>query len=270
MIYNGERTMYNVRLQNYLLLGREYHPLVNTTLNEKFEINERYLFNDNNKHYPTINMITIGTDFLEPNNSETRLKLKSSQHKPLDASLYNHIPFYLKKIAEANTNPPSDKYVLRKNIIINGETYLACYGYLVEDIIYKDDIVEYDNIDSDYTTVSKINTNDGLYLNPNRSDNINLDSENDKYLANFFKLFLFFNQNEINELLNVFDILYPNKIKTIKEIGVCSSIYLKDIKDVVWCTINYFLDSNIDINEAKTKGYLDFYIEVGNSEVIRK
>jgi len=197
MIYNGERTMYNVRLQNYL------------------------------------------------------------QHKPLDASLYNHIPFYLKKIAEANTNPPSDKYVLRKNIIINGETYLACYGYLVEDIIYKDDIVEYDNIDSDYTTV--------------RSDNINLDSENDKYLANFFKLFLFFNQNEINELLNVFDILYPNKIKTIKEIGVCSSIYLKDIKDVVWCTINYFLDSNIDINEAKkTKGYLDFYIEVGNSEVIRK
>jgi hypothetical protein len=270
MVFNGNKSIYSVRLDNYRSLGLEYSPLINTTLNEKFVINARHNFEDNISRYPKINVLTIGTDFNTTNTEMSVFNLKTSPHSPLDASLFNHIPFYLKKLSEVDNYPPSDKYVLRKHVVINDITYLACYGYYIEDIVYKGDVTKYANIDTDYANISKVETNDGKFLNPVPRDKIALDQQPDFFLGSFFKIFFFFNEDELKNILDVFEILYENEsLKRITELGICSSIYLEDINEVVWCTIEYFLDTDYDIEEAFNETYLEFYIEVGSSEVIR-
>ena len=266
MVFNGERTMYNVRLQNYLMLGLPYTPLVNTTLNEKFDIVKKVDIPP--RPYPTTNVLVIGTLFKEQDTTLTRLNLKTSPHSPLDAALYNHLPFYIRKVSELNDYPPSDRYVLRKNIVLDNEEYLVCYGYYVDDIIYKGDIVKYANINNEYTNITKIDTNDGSFLNPDLKANLALEKNIEEYLGNFFKLYFFFSKDEITEIQHAFDVLYPNEdVRRINEVGVCSSIKLDD--DVMWCGVDYFLDTDFDIDEYAKKGFLEFYLEVGNSEVIR-
>ena len=270
MIFNGNKSIYSNRLANYTSLGLNYKPLINTTLNEKFIIEARHEFDDGVNHLPTINVLTIGTDFNELNTDMNVLKLKTSPHSPLDASLFNHIPFYLRKLSEVDAFPVSDRYVLRKNVVINDETYLACYGYFVDDIVYKGDITRYANIDTDYVNISKVDTNDGSFLNPVPRDNVELDIQPDSFLGTFFKMYFYFNEDELNEILHVFDVLYPDEpLKRITELGICSSIMLEDKNEVVWCGIEYFLDTDYDIEEACTNTFLEFYVEIGNSEVIR-
>ena len=270
MVFNGDKSIYSSRLQNYMSLGLDYNPLPNTTLNEKFVINTRYDFNDNIKRYPTINVITIGTDFNPLDITANVFNLKTSPHRPTDASLFNHVPFYLRKLSDVNSFPPSDRYVLRKKIVINDITYLACYGYLIDDIVYKGDVTKYANVDTDYVNISKVDTNTGQYLNPVPRDNIDLDKQPDYYLGTFFKMFFFFNEDELKEIFNAFTVLYPNEtLKRITEIGVASSIYVEDINEIVWCGIEYFIDIDYNIEDAIKETFLEFYIEVGNSEVIR-
>ena len=260
--------MYGIRLHNYMSLGLPYKPLVNTTLNEKFNINQDY--KPAKGLYPKTNVIVIGTDFNNLNSELTRVNLKLSPHTPLDAALYNHIPFYLRKLEDVIDNPPSDHYVLRRNITINDVQYLACYGYLTEDIVYKGDIVKYSNIDKEYANITKIDTSTGDYLHPKLRDNLDIDKSIAYYLGNFFKLAFFFNKSELTEVANVFDIMYADKIlRRITEVGVCSSIYAEDVKDVVWCNIDYFLDTEFNIDEKLAHGSMEFFLEVGNSEVIR-
>ena len=260
--------MYGIRLQNYLSLGLPYQPLINTTLNEKFIINQDYIVPDN--VYPKTNVIVIGTDFNPTNSDLTRVNLKLSPHTPLDAALFKHIPFYLRKLTDVKEYPPSDHYVLRKEITIDNETYLACYGYHTNDIVYKGDIVKYANIDTDYVNITKVETNTGEYLSPTLRDNLDIDKSLDYFLGNFFKLAFFFDSKELIEIGNSFDILYPNQsLRRITEIGVCSSIYLEGDNEVVATTIDYFLDSDFNIDDKIKEGNMEFYLEVGNSEVIR-
>ena len=270
MVFNGNKSIYSSRLENYRSLGLDYTPLINTTLNEKFIVNARHKFDGNVKHYPTVNVLTIGTDFNITNSDNNVFNLKTSPHSPMDASLFNHIPFYLRKLSEVDNYPPSDKYVLRKNIVIDDVVYLACYGYHMEDIVYKGDITKYNNIDSDYVNISKVDTNTGSFLNPEPRDKIKLNDQPDFFLGTFFKMFFFFNEDELKCIIDAFDILYPNeKLRRITELGICSSVYLEDINEVVWCGLEYYLDTDYNLDKALNETYLEFYIELGNSEVIR-
>ncbi|RLF08141.1 MAG: hypothetical protein DRJ64_01635 [Thermoprotei archaeon] len=270
MVFNGNKTIYSSRLQNYISLGLEYEPLINTTLNEKFVINPRYNFNDTIKRFPTINVLTIGGDDIVPNSNLNKLNLRASPHSPLDASLFNHIPFYLKKVSEVGNMPPNDNYVLKKHITIDNELYLACYGYYMSDIIYKGDVIMFNNIDTDFVNISKVDTNDGSFLNPVPRERLELVNTPDNYLGTFFKMYFFFSENEILNMLEAFSILYKDDSKNrITELGVCSSIRLEDESDVVWCGVEYFVDTDYDLIDARDKTFLEFYLEVGNSEVIR-
>jgi len=270
MVFNGNKSIYSSRLENYRSLGLKYLPLINTTLNEKFIINARHKFEDDVKHYPTVNVLTIGTDFNVTNTDMNVFNLKTSPHSPMDASLFNHLPFYLKKLSDVDNYPPSDKYVLRKNIVINDIAYLACYGYHMEDIVYKGDVTKYAKIDTDYANISKVDTNTGEFLNPTPRDKMKLDESPDYYLGTFFKMFFFFNEDELRNIVDVFDLLHPDEsLRRITELGICSSIHLEDINEVVWCGLEYYLDTDYDMDEALSATYLEFYVEVGNSEVIR-
>ena len=38
MVRNSQRTLYNVDLHLHQMLGKDYEPIENTTLNEKFQV----------------------------------------------------------------------------------------------------------------------------------------------------------------------------------------------------------------------------------------
>ena len=266
-MFNAERTIYNIKIQNRMKCNLDYKPILNTTLNEKFNINDRDDTLD--IKYPTINLLTIGCGLINDiNNTNIRLNLKSSPHSPIDAALFKHIPFYLRPVSDFTVYPPSDKLRLHKVIFIDGIEYNVYYGYSITNYESNDDIVVYKNIESSYANISKYNINSSDVLNPQPTVNIDL---NDKeYISDFVKIYTFFSLTEINDILNAFNILYPNEPKFITEIGVCTSkeVTINDEILNYMTQISYFLDVKQDLEQAVSDEKLDFYIELGGMSIV--
>ena len=265
-MFNAEKTIYSKKIENRIKCGLPYTPLLNTTLNEKFNI---YPGVDNaNIPYPIINLITIGSGLSSVNNSSSRLKMDSSPHSATDAALFNHIPFYLRPTSEAMVYPPSPKLRLHKVILIDGIEYNVYYGYKITNYEYNDDIIKYTNIEDEYVNISKFDIVGSDILNPTPSTNINLDTK--VYISDFIKIYTFFSEGELNEMINAFNILYPDTTPIITELGICTSkdIVIDGKDESVMVQVAYFIDLYKDLIEAKNNKKLDFFIEIGDMEVI--
>jgi len=266
-MFNAERTAYSKMIENRAKTGTVYTPILNTTLNEKFNI----LPNEDNSNisYPIINLLTIGSGLTNLNNQSTRLNLQTSPHTAIHAALFNHIPFYIRPVSEVVVNPPSDKLRLHKVQTINNVDYNVYYGYKISNYEYKNELVKFNNIEDEFVNVSKYDLSANDVLNPIPNNNINL--TNKTYISDFIKIYTFFTLAEINEIINSFNFLFPNTDPIITEIGVCSSKE-KTLPDNtienVMTQIAYFLDVKQDLTQAKIVEKLDFYIELGDMEVI--
>jgi len=266
-MFNAERTIYNIKIQNRMKCNLNYVPLLNTTLNEKFNINPNE--DTDTIKYPVLNLLTIGCGLINDiDNSNTRLNLKSSPHSPTDAALFKHVPFYLRPVSDFLTYPPSDKLRLHNIIIIDGIEYNVYYGYSITNFESKDDIIKYDNIETSYVNISKYDLSSSDVLNPTPNVNINL--INKKYISDFVKIYTFFSLTEINDIINSFNILYPNEPKYITEIGVCTSKELNVNNKILnyMTQVSYFLDVKQDLEQAIINQKLDFYIEVGGMSIV--
>jgi len=265
-MFNAERTIYSKLIENRSKVGQPYIPLLNTTLNEKFAIYP----NDDNPSikYPTINLLTIGHGLTNVNNQSTRLNMQTSPHAAIHAALFNHIPFYIRPVSEFSTNPPSNKLRLHTIETINNVDYNVYYGYSVDNYEYKNELIKFNNIESDFANVSVFDLNVNDVLNPVPNNNISLNSK--AYISDFIKIYTFFSLAEINEIINSFTFLHPDIDPIITEIGVCSSKekLFGTITENVMTQIAYFVDVKQDLNIAKIKEKLDFYIEIGDMEVI--
>jgi len=265
-MFNAEKTIYSKKIENRVKCGLPYTPILNTTLNEKFVINPGV---DNKAiTYPTINLITIGSGLSSVNKASSRLNMVSSPHSAIDAALFNHIPFYLRPTTEAVTNPPSDKLRLHKVILINGIEHNAYYGYKITNFEYNNDIVKYNNIEDEYVNISKFDIIGSDVLNPTPSTNINLDTK--VYISDFIKIYTFFSEGELNEIIFAFNLLYPNETPVITELAICTSkdIVINTINESVMVQVSYFIDLYKDLIEAKVNKKLDFFIEIGDMEVV--
>lgn len=121
------RTIYGARLQSLQYYGLPYTHVDHTTLNEKFDIfpdqrpepgempRNRYFCIGNRGH-----RLAVGADGL-PLTDEL-------QHQPHDGSLYNHLPFLLRRANEDLSPSDRAKYCLRKAVTYNGVNYIAYYG----------------------------------------------------------------------------------------------------------------------------------------------
>lgn len=272
MLFNGANTIYNTKLQNAKMVNVPYTALLNTTLNEKFSIEVINSTGTLDK-YPELNLITIGCNVTELTNTSdiTRINLTRSRHSPLDAALFNHVPFYLRTVADSVTNPPSKNLRLKKTITINNTTYIAYYGYKLTDIQYKDDILLYNGIKDEYVNVSKLDTNSSALLNPSPKPVTQLDIDRDvTYVTDFLKMYVYFTKDEVTEINNAMSTLYGTIYK-ISEIGVCNSIdmTLNDgTEEQVAVQIAYFMDVDIDTTTVNTDGSINFYLDVGGMEVL--
>lgn len=273
MIFNGDRTIYNIKFQNSKMFNLPYKPLSNTTINEKLNILSGYQFGDI-KEYPelSLNLLIIGSYGTEVNGDNTRYNLKSSKHSPIDAALFRQIPFYLRKTSEVSKYPVNPNLRLKKKLFINGEEHIAYYGYKISEVIHKKDIIEFNNIDKEYTNIKKFSTNKDMVLNPKPIKDLRMDMSINRYIGDFVKVYTFLSSKDIAEILNAAKILYPKEnISEITEIGLCHGheVELEDTsKEMVWSQISYFVDCLLDLNDGLRKNELSFYIEIGGMEIL--
>ena len=274
MIFNGMQTIYSIQLMNRLLINADYFPPMNTTLNEKFKILMNY--EDTTQRYPRINLITIGYNPLIKNEQLVKYKLFNSYHNPTDAALFNHIPFYLRKVSEIRKHPVPDELRLRRIVIIDDEEYLACYGLEVSDFIYKNSFVLLDQVTDEYAKILKYNFNDADPLNPKPNLNLDLRFQPTSFIGDFIKIYNFWDDTLLGEIKHAMDVLNINNDYKITEIGVCFSKTIKNtIKnddgsykqtylEAVETQIAYFIDCVLDLNVE----IQDFYIEIGGQQIL--
>jgi len=268
-MYNATATMYGEKMINRAKCGLEYIPIVNTTLNEKFGILP--FENNPDMFYPKINLLTIGAGLRGTDNTATRLNLMSSPHSPIDAALFEHIPFYIRKTSEVDIYPPSPKLKLKKTMLIDSIEYTVYYGYEVTNYEAKDDILTFTGIENEYVNISSLNLSELDVLNPTPKANVDLTTIIKNYVSDFIKIYTLFSTSELNEIINAFNIIKPGEPPIIKEVGVCFSKtfdtgnnYIENIQT----QIMYFLDVDENLNDALEVGKLDFYIELGNMKMV--
>ena len=273
MIYNGNTTMYSRILANRMLMGLPYEPLPNTTLNEKFDIIPRYQeYVDIG--YPKLNLLTIGGFEKQYSEIEHKIELSNGKHTPLHAALFNHIPFYLRRITETENFPVPNKLRLKKYITINEIEYVAYYGYILDEFDTDNDIMLFNNIDTDYVDVKKLDINSGNFLNPVFDITSIREYENITFTTDFIKIPLFLSNLEVSEIANAFRII--NNLNSndgfITEMGLAVSheITLGDgSKECVRSQMNYFVETDISLPECLENEKLSLQIELGGMEVVR-
>ena len=271
MIKNSQRTLYGLDLQMHALNGREYKPLPNTTLNEKFGI-----LIDKNKvsglGLPTIKYYTIGVGGL--NLIDGIDTYSFSKHRPTDAGLFEHIPFVIRKTD--NDLSPEDqlKYRFKKLETIKGVNYYCYYLKVINNEEMIDGLFQIDVMNST-PRLSKFNTNTDKLLNPIPRDPTltMLDTENTSYVTKVTKYPFILKSSELKEINNVLNILYGyDNTKNITEIGICTGIDFRteDGKtEAIMTQISYHMEVEINtMYMSKVGDELIRSLEIGSQEIL--
>lgn len=141
MFYTSQRTIYGMELQLAQCFGKEYKIKPNTSLNQLHDILANETFPPS--VYPTIKYIAIGNGGItSADNDENSQVYPYSYHSPLDAGMFNMVPFVIKPEGDDLSPERRLKYRLRKKLTIKSNVYYAYYlkalNYDTE-VDYKDD-----------------------------------------------------------------------------------------------------------------------------------
>jgi len=244
MIINSQRTLYGLQLQMHMLLHKDYTPLTNTTLNEKFDILKSEEIAEG--EYPKLDYIAIGiggTEIID--NSD----YKFSKHKAIDAALFEHVPFVMRELD--NDLLPSDrvKYRFRKIEIFDNTEYACYYLKKFERVIMQDGLYVIDTQDNQ-SILKFMDTDRSDLLNPvPRLVKDYLDISKNSYTANTAKIEFSLYIDELAALDTVMNIRYGES-KNLTEIALCSGIDTEidggDNMEAANVIVNYFV--GIDIN----------------------
>ena len=265
MIINSQRTIYALDMQSHMMLGLPYEPLPNTTLNEKFN----FLTNQTTGGvYPSIKYLIIGKG---GGAKYTDSRMKHSTHTTKDGALFQQVPFVMKTIDNDLTPDEKLKYRFRFLEIHNGIEYACYYLKVIPQIDLSRSIYQVNVVDND-GKLSYFDTNRRDILSPTPAVNINyLDTSNSKYLAKSIKVMFEMTIADINNLKEVYTILYNESIN-ISEIAICSGIdtvTANNTTESKCVQVNYFVDVDINLTEDLDKdGRFIRSIEIGGSEPI--
>lgn len=219
------RTIYGAHVQDCAFLGIPYQMLENSTLNEKFNIEAGVL--PAGGKVPAGRYYAIGNGGHKFSVGEGGLsKPEPLQHRARDAALFNHIPFVLREPASDLSSSERAKYALRKQVTVNGLSYIA---YYLKRIDFTGVSAEplYKTVQEDGTTVTTPFAPTTGDLNPTPPDldpsGVNLPSGD--YLSVSAKLALTLTQEECEELLNVANLMFGDEeFAIISEVALVTAI----------------------------------------------
>ena len=270
MVKASQITVYGLGLINAMLSNRPYNVYPNTTLNEKFNVlaKEHVISTSKSLVYPRLKYFGIGIGGVPI--IEGVDEYKFSQHSALDAALFKQIPFALKKVDNDFLPEERDKYRLRVETRIKGESYYAYYLKVASGIDnrgYSYIIKKVNGID----TLSRLDINTDRFLNP-----VPVGKPIDRQamleaptVINRFKFELELDDKDIIELQNVLELLDLPRNTKLNVLAVCfgheqlieGNFELVDIQ--IGYHVDIDLDVKIDFSPLKT---FKRNIELGGAE----
>lgn len=248
MVLSSQRTVYGMALQLSQLLNLEYTPLTNTTLNEKFDISPGYELEDN--IYPKLRYFAIGIGGNPM--LDNGVGYKYSQHSPVDAALFQHIPFIMRPVTSDLDDVERLQYRFRKVEIFDEIEYACYYLKVIQTIELRDYFYRITTKDG-ASALLIFNTNTDKLLNPvPKSRTIENVSINDyEYVTKMSKLRFELTIPELSDLKEAMVIRGVGD-KQITEIGVCtgSDVLIDGKMESVVTQVAFHVDVNIDLSVA--------------------
>lgn len=267
MTTSSQRTLYGVDLQLAQLYGENYTCLPNTTLNEKFNILPG--INVPKGKYPILKYITIGNGGnLQIPDSENFIY---NEHSPLDAALFNHIPFVMKTLEEDLSEADRLKYRFRIEKTVNDKLYACYYLKIIPSNLYDQKFYKITTTNGDnYLKIFKLN--DPIFLNPQpRERKLNIEHlDKTEFVTKLVRFKLEFSSQEVKELENVYKILGHEK-QIMTEIGLCTGIEHDNngSMEASCVQVAFHIGINLDLtNSFRTEAAITKYIELGGSEAL--
>lgn len=256
MVRNSQRTLYALDIEEHRKFNIHYTPIVNTTLNEKFgvEVNTSIP----NGQWPIISAFAIGVSGYKT--IDASKEYNYSEHSPLDAALFQHVPFVMKKVSEDLTITERSKYRMRCIENINNIEYVCYYLKTIPTPELKQGfhIIKTisDNVSVSSTTMSLLDTTDKSFLSPTPIDKkITFENkDNIKYITKLNKLTFSLSVTEMEELENVFKLRNINT-NSITELAICSGVE-KDVsygKELIATQIYFHLGVTFDMTQLLLK-----------------
>lgn len=273
MVRNSQRTLYNVDLHLHQLLGKQYEPTENTTLNEKFQIlpNEKLPAGV----YPTLKYYAIGVGGTL--NIDNVNKYSYSEHLAIDAALFEHIPFIMRNVNETDlTTEERANYRLRVIKNFNGINY-ACYylkvipSYELKPTFHMIRTVE-NGVAVSSPTLSVLNMTNSQILSPEPTNrDLTFENQNNLgFVTKVAKLTFSLTPLELEEISNCLKIMNLNN-SGLTEIGIVTGhdIETGGVKEAICTQIAMHLGINFNLATEMAKGSTIIKIlEIGGGEPI--
>lgn len=257
MIRNCQKTLYGVAIEECRRFDVHYTPIVNTTLNEKFNVKANYEVPQGK--FPTIKAYAIGVGGgrIIDNVNE----FSYSEHGPLDAALFKHVPFIMRKTTADLSPQERANYRMRTIETIGSEDYVCYYLKLtptpnITDHFYVIKTLS-DGTSVSNPTISILDMNQKQYLNPEpKTRLVNFKTQNNiDYVTKINKLPFTLTEKELEELNNVFK-LKGIDTNTISEVGICSGVDVDAEygKELVAAQIYFHVGLTFNIESTLLKG----------------
>lgn len=221
---NITRTIYNSYLQTCLLMGLPFEVFANSTLNERFGIQQGVIPADgvipSMKYYAIGNgghKMTVGANGIA--------KPDPVQHKGTDAACYSPLPFVLREIENDLSVVDRANYALRRLETHQGRQYVAYYLKRI-DLTNTTAGMELVTVRDGVSGVAAF-TPDSSNLNPLPPDlsstGVNIVSGD--YVSATAKVGLTLSTTDVGELLNVAKVIYDDDAYAIiSEVALCSGV----------------------------------------------
>ncbi|MDQ6990801.1 MAG: hypothetical protein Q9M11_03615 [Mariprofundaceae bacterium] len=267
MIINSQRTLYGLEVQANALVNKPYTPRVNTTLNEKYNTNPTEPVGGDTTY--AIKYLAIGVGGVPTTSANGGYGY--SQHSPMDAALFEQVPYITREIALDLTPAEQSKYALRVPVTIGGVQY---YQYFLKRIV-DTDIATDSYVITNSTggaSLTILTTNTPEHLNPlPRSVDFVL-NPTAQFVSRNIKLKFNLTPTELVDINNSIDIIYgTNSGKQIKEIGICGGLdkTIGTINEAIHVQVYFHVGISLDtkLSYDPVIGY-SRAIELGGAESI--
>lgn len=219
------RTVYSAALQTALYMNLPVPIKPNSTLNERFSVQQGQLPTIDNPpraRYYSLGIgghtFTVGADMIP--------KPEPIQHRATDAAAFKPLPFVLR--LPTNDLSPTDraKYALRRAEVWQGQTYFAYYLKRIDFTGVTVDM-QYKTVDSQGNVTTTEFVPDSSNLNPTpptlSSTGVNLTTGD--YVSADARIDLSLSAEDCQELLNVATIIYGDpRYAIVSEVLLCSGV----------------------------------------------
>jgi len=265
MIINSQRTIYGLELQANTLINLPYAPKPNTTINELFKTAVNVVPGTDTTY--GVKYLAIGSGGVPAVNGT--IAYSYSQHSPVDAALFEHVPFIVRPITQDIPAIERIKYRMRVLTQINGKQYYLYYlrRLLPTDFRTETYIVTVNNNGSE--NLKLFDTNNPKFINPVPNTTAHVLTPTSEYISKMTKIKFSLSPAELTEINNGMNIVFNGNVKPLTEVGLCGGLdkEISGVTEAINTQVYFHVEMNVDvaIRYDPVLGYLRA-IEIGGGE----